>query len=253
MTETATGSTNATKSTRCHVKSAVFVCLIGLLTAASVRAAEEAGPEDTFRYKHQLGVRLGTWINQGDSPPEADTAGIFKTGISDANFYFEGFYAHRLHPLLMGEFSLGIVNRGTVTFRVSDRENIGNLLLYSILLNVKFYPFGGLDWRVQPYLTGGGGLYYGRRSVQFSSSDAIYYYPGLDEQSATDWNYSVGGGFDYPIADQVGLEFNAKYMPIKFGNPLMTVDDYGALAFSVGVKYLYENSTKENDRDRRKR
>ena len=240
MDGTARSSRKLNYSERCFVKSAVLLCLLVAVTSP-VFAAEEASPAETFSSKNQVGGRLGVWANLGDTPKE-DTAGVFKTSIGDASFYFEGYYAHRFHPLLMGEISLSIVNRGSVTFRVENRDNIGNLMVYSFLLNAKVYPFGSTGWRVQPYVAGGGGLYYGRRSVQFTSS--IVYYPGLDEESATDFNFTVAAGFDYPLTDNIGLDFNARYVPITFGDPLMTIDDYEALAFSVGVKYLYQSSDK---------
>lgn len=235
-------------------KRSVISWLLGFMVLAT--AAQGAEPDTTlvesgFFNTHQVGIRLGGWANLGDSPPARDTAEIFETNFHDASFFFEGYYAHRFTRALMGEFSVGIVNRGSVTFRVEDRTNVGNVILYSVLLQAKVYPLASTGWAVQPYVTGGGGLFYGRRSVQFSSSIDYYYYPGLDEESATDFNYAFGGGFDWPVASQIGLDFNVKYLPIEFGDPLMTVKDYGALAISVGVKYLYSGSSKETDRNRR--
>ncbi len=237
-----------------HLAIVVFMGVIAPAVASQGAEPDSAAAERGFFNTHQVGIRLGGWANLGDMPPERDTADaeeIFETNFHDASFYFEGYYAHRFTRALMGEFSVGIVNRGSVTFRVEDRDNVGNVILYTVLLQAKLYPLASTGWTVQPYVTGGGGLFYGRRSVQFTSSTDYYYYPELDEESATDFNYAVGGGFDWPIASQIGLDFNIKYLPIEFGDPLMTIEDYGALAISIGVKYLYSGSSKESDRNRR--
>ncbi len=224
---------------------AVFLMLLTLLAAPTLTSAQTDRTDlplaKKFALLNQAGVRLGVWAHQGSDPPEVDTINNdFKTRFSSENFYFELFYGHRLSSILMLEGSLGIVNRGSVSFRVANRDNVGNVTVYSVLAQAKIYPFGSAGWRLQPYVTGGGGLYYGRRSVQFTTS--YYYYPGLDDETATNFNYTIGGGVDYPLASQVGLDFNIKYAPANFGSPLMTVKDYSALAFSIGVKYLYSRS-----------
>lgn len=249
-----TGSGNSAKEDGIyrHRRWALLLVCLGL-TGATYAAEPGETSLDSFKRSHQIGVRLGGWANLGDNPPVRDTADLFETSFHDASFLFEGFYAHRFTPALMGEFSLGIVNRGSVSFRIGDRENVGNVLLYSVLLQGKLYPLASTSWGIQPYVTGGGGIFYGRRTVQFSSSIDYFYYPGLDEESATDFNFAVGGGFDWPIATQIGLDFNVKYLPISFGEPLMTVEDYGALAISLGIKYFHFGSTKESDHNRRMR
>lgn len=211
---------------------------IVVLSLSPGRAEE---PRDTtqllFNRQHQAGIRLGVWSNQGESPPETDSARTFETSISDENFHLEGFYAHRLWSFLMLEGSLGLVNRGSVTFREEGADNVGNMLVYSILVHLKFYPLSGLETKLQPYITTGGGIFYGRRSVQFTTN---VFYTGFGEQSETDLNYALGGGVDYPIGTTIGLEAGVRYMSISFSEPLLTVRDYDALAFFVGVKYLYE-------------
>lgn len=223
------------------------------LTAGSADAVEpdSTSPLGSFLTRHQIGARLGGWINLGDTPPELDTAAQFETNFHDGSFFFEGYYAHRFTRALMGEFSLGIANRGSVTFLIDDRSNVGSVMVYSVLLHGKLYPFGGSGWRLQPYFTAGGGLYYARRSVQFSTSDLYYYYPGLDEESRTDFSYALGGGFDLPVSSQIGLDLNIRYLPVVFGDPLMTIEDYSAVTVTIGVKYLYSGPSNESDPNRR--
>jgi outer membrane protein W len=211
------------------------------LTGWSTTWGEDAELEKLFQRfnnSHQAGIRIGVWSNQGGSPPAVASDGSFETNFHDANFYFEGYFAVRLFTQAMLELSLGIVNRGSVTFIEGGVTNIGNVLVHPILVQFKFYPLSTFKARLQPYLVAGGGLYYGRRSVQFTRSSSIYY-GGLSEQTGTSFNYTLGGGFDWLLGTTLGLEINVKYMSINFSKSLQTVRDYDALTFTIGIKYFY--------------
>ena len=195
-----------------------------------------------FSSKHQLGIRLGVWQNRGDTPLEsgqlgASTESNFKTNLKQSAFNFEGYFAYRLLSWAMVELSLGSVNRGSVTISEDNASDIGNLILYPILVQLKFYPLSTLTSGFQPFVIGGGGLYYGRRTVQFTNSSD--YYANWQEESGTDFNYVIGGGVDWPVADILSLDLTVKYMPINFSKPLVTMQNYNAIAFSIGIKYLY--------------
>ncbi|MEW5993669.1 MAG: hypothetical protein AB1744_04645, partial [Candidatus Zixiibacteriota bacterium] len=92
--------------------------------------------------------------------------------------------------------------------------------------------------RFHPYLSVGGGLYYGRRTVQFTTSSQVAAF-GLDEDTGTDFNVALGGGIDWPLGTTIGLEAAVRHMPIEFSDGLQTIRDYDALAFTVGLKYLF--------------
>jgi len=191
--------------------------------------------------KHQIGVRLGGWINGGESPPALllDTFNnpLMKTSIKDASFYFEGYYAYNLLPYTFMEFSLGIVNRGSVTLYDNISTDIGNLLIYPILLQIKLYPLLSYDAKLQPFIGFGGGLYYGRRNIQFTNNSYSYY--NLNEDSKTDFNYTLSGGADWHLNNSIALDMQLKYMPIRFSNALVNVNDFKAVSVTVGIKYLY--------------
>ena len=209
-----------------------------LLWVTGIGVADDEIPG--FNERHQAGVRLGAWDNRGDVAPECGTVnetGTFETDIKSTSFYFEAFFAYRLAPWAMGEISLGTVNRGRVTIAEGGAEDFGNLVLYPMMMQLKLYPLFSTGLRLQPYLTGGGGLFYGRRTVQFTN--ASYYYSNWEEESGTDFNYVVGGGFDWPISNSIGVDLNFKYMPINFSKTLLTIDSYDAIAISVGVKYMF--------------
>jgi opacity protein-like surface antigen len=220
----------------------VVGCIL-VLIAASLYAQEKPVPERTgFAWRHQAGVRLGVWSNMGDLPPqsELDSSYQYSADIKDASFYFEGYFGFRISPRFMIEASLGIVNRGDVIIQDQyDNQYIGSLTLYPIQLRAKFYPLGATSSKVYPYLMGGLGAYHGRHDIQFTTDPYV-----ISGNSKTSFSYALGGGFDYPVSDLVGIDFNVTYMPITFSEELFGVKDYQALTFTVGVKYLFQSPRK---------
>jgi len=210
--------------------------------AATSAAGTDSPAQFPFNDQHQMGVRLGVWANQGGSVPEwllsSDSTSTMETKINDANFYFEGYFGYRWWSQAVIEFSLGIVNRGTVTMSDATGTDVGNLMVYPLLIHMKWYPLAPLDGKFQPYLAVGGGLYYGRRSVQLTTSSYYYYDYSLNEKSVTDFNYALSAGIDWPVSSSIGLEMSMRYSPIYFSNYLLTVQDYDAVMVTVGIKYL---------------
>ena len=220
----------------------IFLLVI-LVSMSQLVSAKDTGQslQQKFTSSHQTGFRLGIWSNKGESPPAINLDSTLLSNIKDENFFFEGYYGYRLTSTLMIEGSVGLVNRGSVTFKELDVEKIGNVLLYSFLIQGKIYPLGITSLRLQPYVTGGGGLFYGKRSVQFTSN---YTYYSVGEESDMDFRYTLGGGLDYPIASMLALDFSVKYMAIDFSDKLIAISDYDGLAISVGLKYLWSGKTK---------
>ncbi len=203
--------------------------------------AQDTGEEEFSPYnnRHQIGGRLGTWVNAGEDPPEllSDGLNILETNISSVNVYFEGYFAYNLFPQTFLELSVGIVNRGSVTVQEGVFTDIGNLLIYPFLLQLKYYPFSIPNSRLHPYVAVGGGLYYGRQDIQFTTGDPFF--ADINADSETDFNYTISGGADWLLGDKVALEINAKYMPINFSQSLVTIRDYDGFAITIGAKYLY--------------
>lgn len=218
----------------------ITLCIfIPSYAALAQDTAEETYP--SLNNRHQAGVRLGAWTNLGEDPPESirslDELVALETNISGTSFFFEGFFAYNILPATYLELSVGIVNRGSVTVQDQFSTDIGNLLLYPMLLQVKFYPFAKVRSKIQPYVFAGGGLYYGRQDVQFTTDP--FFDPFIQTDSETDFNYTLGGGFDWLLSNTIAINLNAKYMPIGFSEPLILVNDYDALAITVGVTYLH--------------
>jgi outer membrane protein W len=208
--------------------------------AVTTAAGTNSPAEFTFNDQHQLGMRIGVWANQGGTVPEwlSSSTLTMETKINDASFYFEGYFGYRWWSQAVIEFSMGMVNRGTVTMSDATGTDVGNLMVYPLLIHMKWYPLAPLNRKFQPYVAVGGGLYYGRRSVQLTTSSYYLYGYSLNEASETDFNYSLSAGIDWPFSHSIGLEMNVRYSPIYFSNSLLTVRDYDAVMVTVGVKYL---------------
>lgn len=185
-------------------------------------------------------MRLGAWANLGGLPPDTlfnpSTNSIMATELTNSNFYFEGFFGYRLNEQLMLELSLGISNRGSVTLSQDGSTEVGNVIIYPVLLQMKLYLLSMTDLRIQPYVFGGGGMYHGRRSTQVSSSGYVYQ---NSQESETDFHYSFGGGLDWPISKSVSADLNVKYMPIMFSKTFVAINDYKGIGITLGIKYLY--------------
>ena len=133
-----------------HLLTTVALLLIAIPAVLAQVPAQETD-EDTYptiERKHQVGIRLGGWINAGDDIPEfaVDTTSlaILETSIKCGSFYFEAYGAYAVLPSTFLELSIGIVNRGSVTIQDGQFQDIGNLVLYPILLQLKWYPFAPL-------------------------------------------------------------------------------------------------------------
>ena len=188
-----------------------------------------------------------TWINQGDSPPAnilyvdtvfSDTTFI-NADINDVNFYIEGAFGVRVLAPLYAEISFGMDNRGTVEVYEGNLHDLGNLIIYPILLQLKYYPLAGINSKIQPFVGGGGGVYYKKRSIQLTNVYTLNYY---NTDSETEFNYTLSGGFDWLLGEKFSIEIQGKYMPINFSNDLLTVEDYSATSLTVGIKYRYNSS-----------
>lgn len=221
--------------------SAALLTILTLFTTTVLAQDTDEKVKQPSGRKHQAGIRLGTWINTGEDPPEfaqsPDGTAMLETNFKDVNAYFEGRFAYNLFPQAFLEFSIGIVSRGSVTVQEQGFTDVGSLLLYPFLLQFKLYPLSPAGSRVQPYLAAGGGLYYGRQDVQFTTD--YYYFATLNADSETDFNYVLSGGVDWYLNDYLALDFNLKYMPVNFSEELITIRDYSAFSVTVGITYVH--------------
>ncbi|MCP4684631.1 MAG: outer membrane beta-barrel protein [bacterium] len=223
------------------------LALLVLLSLQAVAGDRTVDKYTSFHKSHQVGIRLGAWASQGEKPadsvPTAYEGLYYLTDFTSGNAYMEGFFAYRLSPHFAGALSVGIVSRGDVTLQETgliNRTSFGSMVVYPILLKARFYPLGAAYTRFHPYVSLGGGLYYGKHDVQIVTNN-IPLTADLDQSSETKLGYVVGGGFDWPVAEVIALELNAQYMPIKFSKNLVGAKDYSSLTITIGVKYLFRS------------
>lgn len=233
--------------TRPTLRRSTALVLVMVLLAATLpisALAQDNGDKppvtkmDWHRISHQVGGRLGIWSHIGEDSPTEDETGNFRADFSDQTFYLEGFVGLRISPLLFGEFSLGVVDRGDVTIQEGIDQRIGSLLITSFLLHARLYPIPNGIGNFVPWVSVGGGLYYGRRNVTFTTLGSPYW-DNLDQESRTALAYSVGAGTDLVLASTIALETQVRWMPVEFSENLALTEDYRGLAFTIGIKYLY--------------
>jgi hypothetical protein len=213
-----------------------LVLLLSLATTA-VKAADKR-PDDLLldaRYS-MAGLRLGFWADMTDTQPIQDYN--LEADLPNAGFYTEIYLDYRLIKPLFLEMSMGIASRGDVVIHYADDSYIGTIVLYPILMQLKFSPLEGRTRSIHPFVVAGGGFVWGRQSIDIISfgSDP-YYNPDIVAKTETDFIGVVGGGFDLALSEQLGLTSAVKYMPIKFVNNLAGVREYTGMSISVGVSY----------------
>jgi len=190
-----------------------------------------------FGYSHFAGARFGAWAMLGD---ETVTDGVSQpVELSAGALYGEFFYAHRVHPMISAEISIGVFSQGDITYDAGSAVYYYGAKVYPILISAKFYPFSAnTGHSMHPYLRAGGGVAYGTRDA----IDPYYYgYDYFIEDTETKFTYAVGAGVDWAVASQIGLNLDFKYVPIKFGKPLAGFKDYSGWQLVFGVGYIFQS------------
>jgi len=218
----------------------IGIISIILLMATVSFPATDTDSSETDQPRYQLGLRLGAWSNQGETPPASGLDGFFQSDINETSFYFEGQLSYRLFDQAVFELAIGSVNRGTVTLKDDQESRIGNLMVTPILLQAKFYPVPTHLSRLRPFVSAGGGLYFGRRTVQFVTLSNPYY-NDLQGESRTVLGYTLAAGFDWVLGQSIGLEGMVRYLPVRFSDELALVEDYEAVAITIGIKYYRQD------------
>lgn len=223
-----------------------FLLIFVMMTSVAKTEIVKESNILTLNNKNQVGGRLGAWINNGDIPPTqignlSDQGFEVNTAINNANFYAEVYFAYNIFPSAFIELSLGISNRGSVNVfennGLDTTIDIGNLLIYPVLLQFKYYPLAFKNNKLQPFLEAGGGVYFGKRDVLITNDYYSQLY-GRTGESEADFNYTVSGGFDWLLSPSLALELNVKHMPINFSKPLIAVKDYKGTSVTIGIKYM---------------
>jgi hypothetical protein len=210
---------------------------IGLVTVTLLPASLSAVEIVSNHYlqMHSAGGRLGIWTSTGDKTTVDSDGDRFEP--SKSSFYGEFFYAHRLAPSFAAEISIAIFSRGDFKYLTREDVLLGSVNIYPVFLTGKLYPLAQLqNISIHPYFQFGGGIVHASRS-------GIDYYYGVEftDESETELTYTLGGGLDFPVAEQICLLANFKYLPVKFSNPLVGIKDYSGWQLSVGLAYTFRS------------
>lgn len=224
-------------------KRILILALLLLSFAITVSAEDEKEEKDSgFNSEYYIGGVIGAWISSGDDIPDLytdpdDSTFQVKADVNTGSAYLGLVAGKRLFPSSYIEFAFGMTNRGTIRVREGSSEDIGNLLVYHFLVLYKLYPLSISNLRLQPYIGAGGGLYYGRNSIQFTNN--YYHSLGYGTESETDFNLVLNGGFEYRLSNSLHMIMDAKYMPTSFSDNLINASDYSAISIGVGLTYRH--------------
>ena len=206
---------------------------VALILPVSLSAVEIVSNE--YLQMHSAGGRLGVWTSTGDKTTMETDGERFEP--SQSSFYGEFFYAHRLAPSFAAEISIGIFSRGDFKYLTREDVLLGSVNIYPVFLTGKLYPLAQIrNIAIHPYFQFGGGIIHAGRS-------GIDYYYGVEftDESKTELAYTLGGGVDFPVAEQICLLANFKYLPVKFSSPLVGIKDYSGWQLSVGLAYTFHS------------
>jgi len=214
---------------------ALVSALVIVLIAVPAAALEKAPADKLLAGNYSMiGLRLGLWADESNEKPNDTT---IDADFPSTSFFTEFFYDFRLMRMVMVELSMGIASRGDAVIRKADDKYIGSINLYPLLAQLKISPLSGRSRTVCPYILGGGGVVWGRQNIDYITSADPYYNPGRVNNTETAFIGVVGGGVDFALSEQIGLNFSAKYLPISFRGSLAGVKEYTGISFAVGVAY----------------
>ncbi len=215
----------------------MLVMSILIMAAKYTFAGEKRGP--VFLDQNFAGGRIGVWTNLGDEKEVGDTA--YTLDFAKSSIYAEFFYAHRIARPLALEFQFGIYSRGEMEHIRNDTSDIfiSTVNIYPVMITAKFYPlykFERAPFHI--FLQPGFGLVVGTQNIV----DYDYYYNyGFDNsETRAKFSYMLGGGIDWPVADQIGLTFAGKYIPVTFGKALANAKDYSGWTLTFGIGYIFK-------------
>lgn len=224
-----------------HISAGVVIMALTAMLMSGPASGLEKQPADLLmaaKYS-MVGIRLGAWISSHKALAVEDIT--VETNMPDAGFYTELFLDYRVAPVFLLEGSLGIASRGDAVIEYAGDPNryIGTINLYQALAQIKFSPLAGRSRSFLPFIVGGGGVAWGRQSIDYIVANSNYYNPDVINRTEAAFVAVIGGGIDFPLAEQVGLNVAVKYHPITFNKPLVGVKDYSGTAVSVGVAYFW--------------
>jgi len=186
-----------------------------------------------FVDRNLAGARIGVWTNLGDENAPSG----YSLDFSRSSICAEFFYAWRLNRALCLDFQLGLYSRGEVEFKRDSGRYVGSVNIYPFFAGTKFYPLYTFESTpIHLYLQPGVGFVIGSQSIV---DYGVYYdYDLVQQETRVSITYMLAAGLEWPVADQISLLLNYKYVPVKFGTALAQLKDYSGWSLTFGVGYI---------------
>ena len=199
----------------------------GLLAGASPASAQEEGepvagplPGDSAA-REVAGLRFGRWEVTGlERAPQTSYSAIPAVDL---------YYERELGRRTALQLGLGLWRRGQVSSAGTVAMWVG-----PVFGGIRYYPVGGPDGAVDPYLSVAGGPALGfeqRRSSGFGSVESGW-------TAAVGAGAEVGGGVDLELTPAVGLVADVQYQWVRYlAGELDSPDTYRGVLFAAGITY----------------
>jgi len=199
----------------------------GLLAGPSPVSAQEEGepgagplPGDSAA-REVAGLRFGSWEVTGlERVPQTSYSEIPAVDL---------YYERELGRTTALQLGLGLWRRGQVSSAGTVAMWVG-----PVFGGVRYYPLGGPDGGVDPYLSVAGGPALGfeqRRSSGFGSLESGW-------TAAVGAGAEAGGGVDLELTPAVGLVADVQYQWVRYlAGELDSPDTYRGVIFAAGITY----------------
>lgn len=209
------------------VRAGVWITVLLLLLGAAPSAAQVVGepvgrplPGDSVT-REVAGLRFGSWRVTGlERSPEASYSEI---PIIDA------YYERELGRKTALQLGLGLWRRGRVSAAGTVAMWVG-----PVFGGFRYYPVGGPEGAVAPYLSAAGGPALGfeqRRSSRLGSLESGW-------TAAVGAGGEVGGGLEVELSPALGLVADVQYQWVRFlAGDLDSPDTYRGAVFAGGITY----------------
>jgi opacity protein-like surface antigen len=213
----------------------VILLLLGALIYPNL-ASCQSYDRPSFLDRNLAGGRIGVWTNVGDANVSADSD--YSLEFAKSSICADFFYAWRLNRALCLDFQLGLYSRGEVEYKRDSGKYVGTVNIFPFFAAAKFYPLYKLESiPIHLYFQPGIGFVIGSQSVV----DYNVYYGNnmVQQETRASITYMLAAGIDWPVADQISLLLNYKYVPVKFNSALAELKDYSGWSLTFGVGYIF--------------
>lgn len=201
----------------------VAVALAGVSPAAAQEEGEPVGeplPGDSV-VRQVAGLRFGSWQVTGlEAGPQTSSSEIPMVDL---------YYERELGRETALQLGLGLWRRGLV-----NRAGTVSMWVGPVFGGIRYYPVGGPEGAVDPYLSAAGGPALGfeqRRSSGFGSLESGW-------TAAVGAGAEVGVGVDVELGPVLGMVVDVQYQWTRYlAGELDSPDTYRGAIFAAGITY----------------